>query len=81
MTKSKRSAKQIPRVGRVDPVKPAHELQVGRLCPALLLPSNTSLLRFTEVCRSLQKSRKASVLKALRDFSVYGSLRENFCNS
>ena len=31
MTKSKRSAKQIPRVGRVDPVKPAHVLQVGRL--------------------------------------------------
>ena len=27
----------LPRVGRVDPVKPAHELQVGRLCPAYLL--------------------------------------------
>ena len=40
MTKSKRSAKQIPRVGRVDPVKPAHELQVGRLCPVLLLPTS-----------------------------------------
>lgn len=40
MTKSERGAKQIPRVGRVDSVKPAHELQVGRLCPALLLPTS-----------------------------------------
>ena len=32
--------KKLPRVGRVDPVKPAHELQVGRLCPALLLPTS-----------------------------------------
>ena len=37
---SDEGAKKLPRVGRVDPAKPAHELQVGRLCPVLLLPTS-----------------------------------------
>jgi len=37
---SDEGTKKLPRVGRVDPAKPAHELQVGRLCPVLLLPTS-----------------------------------------